>query len=189
VVLDSSAKEEIQLIQKVQKKGDIAAADMLIKNYYDEILAYAYKQIGDKNSAMDLTQGIFISMLKTISRYDNKKAGFRTWLYAIATNKIIDFHRSRSVIRNKILDIDDVDISDDSDFVKQLENIDLAKRIQEFVATFDVDLQRIFRLKIFGGHTFAEIAIMLEISESTVKTKYYRLIKQVRKEFLDEYYT
>lgn len=187
MVLGIDAKEELRLIRKVQRKGDKAAADTLIKIYYDEIYVYACRQTGDKHTAMDLTQNIFVSMLKTIARYDNEKAGFRTWLYRIATNKIIDYHRSRSVMRNKILDIDDVDIPDDSDFAERLENKDLAARIQAHVCTFDADAQRIFRLKVFGEHTFAVIAEMVEMPEATVKTKYYRMIKQVRKEFEDEY--
>jgi RNA polymerase sigma-70 factor (ECF subfamily) len=64
----------------------------------------------------------------------------------------------------------------------------LASRIQAHVGTFDADTQRIFRLKIFGEYTFAEIADMTETAEATVKTKYYRLLKNLRKEFGNEYY-
>jgi len=186
--LEIDAKEQFRLIRKVQKNGDRAAADTLIRHYYDEIYIYATRQTGDKHTAMDLTQNIFVSMLQTISRYDSKQAGFRTWLYRVATNKIIDYHRSHAVLRNKILDIDDVEIPSEEDFTRQLENEDLARKIQAHVATFDADLQRIFRLKIFAEHTFAEIAEMLELPEPTVKTKYYRMVKTLRKEFSDEYF-
>ena len=183
------ANEQLRLIRKVQKSGDRTAADVLIKMYYDEIYVYAYRQTSDKHTAMDLTQGIFISMLRTIAGYNSRKAGFRTWLYKIATNKIIDYHRSRSTAKNKTLDIDDFEIVDDVDFTQRLENKDLAVRIQAHIAAFDTDIQRIFRLKIFAEHTFADIALITEMSEATVKTKYYRMIKTLRKEFSDEYYT
>ena len=137
---------------------------------------------------MDITQGIFISMLKTIAHYNPKKAGFRTWLYRIATNKIIDHHRSRGTIQNKVLNIDDIDIHDNSDFVTELTNTDLALKITEYVGSFDASLQRIFRLKIYGEYTFAEIATMTEMPEATVKTKYYRLLKALRKEYQNDYH-
>ena len=178
----------MRLIKLVQKRADKAAADNLIRKYYDEIFRYAYRQTADKHAALDLAQGIFVAMLKAIAKYDPKKAGFRTWLYRIATNKIIDHHRSRSVIQNKILNLDDVEIPDESDFTRQMENSDLAFKIQAYAGTFEADAQRIFRLKVFGEYTFTEIAKMVEMPEPTVKTKFYRILKSIRKEFQDEYF-
>lgn len=187
--LGIDAKEQLRLIRKVQKNGDRNAANVLVGEYYDEILAYAARQTGDKHTAMDLTQNIFVSMLQTIARYDSKQAGFRTWLYRIATNKIIDYHRNRSALRSKILDIDELEISSEEDFTEWVSNDDLAARILSKITAFDPDVQRIFRLKVYAEHTFAEVAVALDMPEATVKTKYYRLIKTLRKEFHDEYYT
>jgi len=184
---DKVKKEEQRLIRRVQKYGDKTAADELIRKYYDEIYVYACRQTLDKHIAMDLTQDIFVSMLKTVARYNGKQAGFRTWLYRIATNKIIDYHRSRSVTRNKILNIDDAEIPVEGDFTRKIENADLASRIQIQVGAFDTDSQRIFRLKIYGEYTFAQIAEATEMPEANVKTKYYRLIKILREEFEHEY--
>jgi RNA polymerase sigma-70 factor (ECF subfamily) len=175
--------DEKRLIRKIVRNADRTAADTLVRCYYDEILSYAYKQTVDKQTAMDLTQDIFVAVLKHIARYDDEKAGFRTWLYSIATNKIIDHHRSRAKLQNKVLDLDDVDIPDENDFVRQLENSELLSQIQDYIGTFDADAQRIFRLKIYGGYTFMEIAAIIEITESTVKTKYYRMVKTVREKF------
>jgi RNA polymerase sigma-70 factor (ECF subfamily) len=178
---------EKKLIRRIQKHGDRTAADTLIRGYYDEIYIYVVRQISDPHTAMDITQDIFISMLQTISRYDGKQAAFRTWLYKVATNKVIDYHRSRGGVRHKTLDLDDVDIPDEADFVKQLANTDLTARIDAYVGSFDTDIQRIFRLKIFGDYTFAQIAVMTGVPENTVKTKYYRMLKTIRKEFGHEY--
>ena len=182
-------EDERRLINLIQKYADKAAADTLIRKYYDEIYVYAYRQTSDKHIAMDLAQNIFVSMLKTISRYDNQRAGFRTWLYRIATNKIIDYHRSRSVVQNRILNLDDFDIPDEAEFIRQIEIKDLSSRVQAYVGTFDADMQRIFRLKLYGEYTFTEIAAMIEMPEATVKTKYYRILKTLREEFGHEYYS
>ena len=182
-------QDEKHIIRRIQKHGDHTATDLLIRNYYDEIVAYAYKQTNDREIAMDLTQNIFISMLHTIARYDERQASFRTWLYKIATNKIIDYHRSRGAIRYKTLDLDEIDIPDETDFVLNLEHEDLTARIGTYVGRYDAGTQRIFRLKIFGEYTFAEIANMTKMPEATVKTKYYRLLKNLKEEFGNEYHT
>ncbi|MBC8588871.1 RNA polymerase sigma factor [Paratissierella segnis] len=180
-------EEENKLISRIQRTGNRKAADELIRKYYDEIYTYVYKQMSDKHTAMDVTQNIFISMLKSISTYDNKKAGFRTWLYRIGTNKIIDYFRKNSVER-RIIDLGEYDIEDQRMFTIDIENKELLLRLQDYINSLDMKSQQIFRLKIFAEYTFPQIASILSLPESTVKSNYYRLLKIIREEFEDEYY-
>ena len=179
--------DEKRLIRKIQKNADRASADKLVRHYYDEILTYAYRQTYNRQIAEDLTQNIFISMLQAISHFDFKKAGFRTWLYKIATNKIIDHHRSNLKAQSKMLDVDDIEIPDERDFTKHFEDEEWLSKIDRFVGTFDAETQRIFRLKSYSEYSFFEISEMTKLHESTVKTKYYRMLKALRKEFENEY--
>jgi RNA polymerase sigma-70 factor (ECF subfamily) len=175
---------ELRLIRKIQKNGDRAAADTLVRGYYDEIYRFMRKQTSDGEAALDLTQKIFISVLRTINRYDPKKgAGFRTWLYKIATDKAIDYFRSRAARCVETLSIDDVQPVDETDFTLSFENRDFTERVCAFVNTLPSDTQRIFRMHIFGCYTFAAIAEQTELPESSVKSKYYRLLNTLRKEF------
>lgn len=177
--------DELRLIRKV-KNGDLAAADTLIRNYYDEIFRFIRKQTPEEETALDLTQEIFISLLKTIARYDPKKgAGFRTWLYKIATDKTIDYFRSRAARITETLSLDDVEPIDDTDFTEQIANKEFAERVCAYVSKFPPDTQKIFRLHIFGNYTFAEIAESMQMAEGSVKSKYYRLLNKLRSEFDD----
>lgn len=177
---------EYRLIRKIQRHADRASADELVRAYYDEIYRYLRKQISDGDTALDLTQEVFISILKSIRRYDPKKgASFRTWVYKIATDKTIDYFRSRTSERTETFPIDEVELADETDFTRHFENQDFAERICSFVNTLPPDTQKIFRLHIFGGYTFAEIAKQMQLPESSVKTKYYRLLNTLRKEFAD----
>ena len=86
-------KYERRLIQKIKLFGSSKNADTLVRMYYDEIYYFVVRQINDRDAAYDLTQEIFISMLRSIGSYREKLASFRTWLYRIAENKVIDFRR------------------------------------------------------------------------------------------------
>ena len=155
--------------------------------YYNDIHGYVRRQITNVDTAIDLTQEIFISMLKTIQYYDRKKGGgFRTWLYRIATNKIIDWFRSSSYNQmQRTLQLGDVDPIDYNDFAIQFENKFVLEQMEQFVACYPADIQQIFRLHTFGAYTFSEIATLTNQAEGTVKSKYYRLIHLLRKEFSD----
>lgn len=52
-----------QLIRRIKKKQDKKAADELIRRYYREIYAFTYRQTGERELALDLTQEIFITVL------------------------------------------------------------------------------------------------------------------------------
>jgi RNA polymerase sigma-70 factor (ECF subfamily) len=177
--------EEKRLIRKIRQSGDREAADRLVRLYYDEIFRFVRKQTANEDAAFDLTQEIFIGMLRTIAHYDGKKAGFRTWLYKIATNKTVDYFRSRTARLVETLPVDDVEPVDETDFIRQIEDSDFAGRVCAYLSALPANTQRIFRLHVFGGYTFKEIAEGLEIPEGTAKTTYYRLINVLRKEFSD----
>ena len=77
-------KYERRLIQKIKLFGSSKNADTLVRMYYDEIYYFVVRQINDRDEAYDMTQDIFISMLRSVGSYKEKLASFRTWLYRIA---------------------------------------------------------------------------------------------------------
>lgn len=177
-------EQEEKWIRKIQQKQSAKEADLLIRTYYDEIYIYVYRQIGEKETAMDLTQEIFISTLRSIINYNSNKSSFRTWLYRIATNKVIDHRRKYRPIT---IALEDVDLPDEFDFVQQSVNRQILKAIDTYVSELDFNIQQVFRLRLYQNYSFPEIAMSLELPESTVKTQYHRLIQKLRKEFYDEY--
>jgi RNA polymerase sigma-70 factor (ECF subfamily) len=177
--------DDVRLIKLIRRNGDRAAADELIRNYYDEIHGFVRKQAPDAGIALDLTQEIFISVLKTIARFDPEgAASFRTWLYRVAANKVVDWYRSRSYrTLTETLSLDDAEPIDESDFTAQFANDGFSEKVHARLGDLPPDTQTIFRLHVFGGYTFSEIAAALGLPEGSVKSKYYRLIHLLKKEF------
>lgn len=182
--------QERKLIRKIKLFGSSKDANTLVKLYYDEIYGFVAKQMNDKDAAYDLTQEIFISMLHSIGSYQEKRASFRTWLYRIAINKIIDCRRKNMP---KLIPLEEVESgeeickTDQVDYIECMAQKQLLFQIEHYVSGFRTDIQQIFRLHIYGEQTFGEIAALIGIPEASVKSKYYRLLKQIRKEFNNEY--
>ncbi|MBS2772590.1 RNA polymerase sigma factor [Anoxybacillus rupiensis] len=161
------------------KKGDHNAANQLVSFYYKDLYAYIYRQTLNKDLAMDLTQEAFISMLRSIHSYDERKASFRTWLYRIATYQTIDYYRSKYYKQQPIVTEIDHELGQEEDFTLKLEYKEEVERILAVLNTFEASAQQIFRLKLFGEYTFAEIASATGLTESTVKTKFYSTVRKI----------
>lgn len=174
---------EKRWIKKIQKYSDHASANKLIKKYYKEIYVYVYKQMLDEQLSLDLTQEIFIRMLQSIHQHDGSRASFRTWLYRIATNHCIDYFRSKQYKTGLQMDlVEDFDLQGESEVELTLQYKEDYEEVQRLLGKFKEEEQQVVRLKIFLEYSFREISELLHIPESTVKTKYYRVIKQLRKE-------
>ena len=129
---------------------------------------------------MDLTQNIFLTVLRALPSYDPRKAAFRTWLYRIAANRVIDARR-----RSRPADtpLEEAELPIQEDFVSQIHDRELLERIESYVSGLDPGIQAVFRLHLYGEKSFPEIAAILDQSESAVKSQYYRLLGRLRKEF------
>ena len=185
-----NTEQERKWIHRIKLFGSSKDADSLVRLYYDEIYVFVVKQTGDSELAYDLTQEIFISMLHSLGSYQEKLSSFRTWLYRIATNKVIDFRRKAAVDTISLEELGDAETKDyivNIDYENDIDQAKLLRKIEYYVSGFQTDVQQIFRLHIYLGQTFQEIAVLTELPESSVKSKYYRLLKQIRREFYDEY--
>jgi RNA polymerase sigma factor (sigma-70 family) len=170
-------------IRRVQRKGDERAANELVSLYYQQIYAFVYKQTFNKELSLDLTQEIFIGMLQSIHGFDPNRASFKTWLYKIATNHVVDYFRSRSYQYERIVDsMEGVDVPETSDFTLELEYREVIEKAGAFINGLDSFSQQVMRLKLFAEHTFQEIASLLERPESSVKTRYYAVMKKLKEE-------
>lgn len=173
---------EEKLIKQIKNKSNKTAANQLVSIYYKEIYIYVYRQTSDRELALDLTQEIFISVLKSLDNYRRDKGSFRTWLYKIASNKIVDYYRSKYYKYSTVVEkLDDYELKSSSNIELDLELKEDMKEIIEIINSFEANIQQIVRLKIFGQLTFSEISKALELPESTVKTRYYSSINKIKK--------
>lgn len=177
-------EREEKLIRKILRKGDRKAANELVEKYYDDIFYLVARQTGEiRETVLDLTQDIFVSMLASLAGYDSEKAAFRTWLYRIATNKIVDRYRSKAYrFQRDSFPIEEESLVDSLNLSDALEDRETAKEILLQIEMLPTETQEILRLHIFAEQTFDTIAEVMEIPSSTVKTRYYRAVEKIRKE-------
>lgn len=171
-------EQEQRWIRAILRRGDRAAADALVRAYYDGLFAYIWRRVGRQEDALDLTQECFIAALQSLASYDRRKSGFRTWLYRIAAHKIADYRRKRRLATVPLTE----DVSAPGDFTAAVHDQALSAQAEALVRRQDPLDQEIFRLHIYGQRSFPQIAAAVGQPEAKVKSRYYRLVARLRKE-------
>ncbi|PJM76228.1 RNA polymerase sigma factor [Bifidobacterium simiarum] len=184
-----SAHGTRRLIDAVVRRRSRRAADRLVRAYYDALLRFVSRQVRDADEADAIVQESFIAALRSLSSYDPDKGAFATWLYRIATYKVIDWRRARPA---QALSVDDVGVSPSEprfgqNVPSQAADADLLERIGASIANEDERTQVIWRLRIYERMSFPEISAVMDMPEPAVKARHYRLLSRIRKEFGDEY--
>lgn len=173
---------EKKLISKILK-GDKDSSRKLIEIYYNEILNYIYSRVFDKNEAEDIVQEVFLGMLLTIKGFDSRKSSFRTYLYQIAKYKIIDHIRKITPLK----EFEFLNLDENTDHISlKSKDENLIFEIEEYFKYNNNKYLELFNMKFKEDLTFKEISIRENISESTIKTRYYKMIEIIRKEFFYE---
>jgi RNA polymerase sigma-70 factor (ECF subfamily) len=103
--------------------GDKSAMTALYEQHFDEIFSYARVALRDADEAEDVAQQVFANAFQALARYE-VRAGvpFRSWLFGIARNAVIDAVRARQ--RFAVLDPVSLDVirdrTDDTEVAAKL---------------------------------------------------------------------
>ena len=79
-----------------------------------------------------------------------------------------------------------MDIQWETDLFAVISDKEIVEKIMLYIRSQDVIVEEIFRLRFYGEYTFQEISEMTKIPLSTVKTKYYKTVQNIRKIFRNE---
>jgi len=164
--------------------GDKKSLEVLIKKYLNPIYGFVYKNVGDKPAAEDITQEVFIKVWKNIKKFDQKR-DFKPWIFQIAKNTSIDYLRKKKTIpfsrfenekgQNVLLE----NIAPESQNIVELLN---NKRVVQLaLETLSAEDKNIINLRHTDGMSFKEISETLEKSINTVKSRYRRIIANLKK--------
>jgi RNA polymerase sigma-70 factor, ECF subfamily len=84
--------EDRELVER-SKAGDTEAFGVLYTHYLTPIYRFIFFRVEDEPVAEDLTEEVFIKAWEALPRYSIGEYPFVTWLYRIARNTIVDYHR------------------------------------------------------------------------------------------------
>ena len=143
--------------------------DNIYEEYFDRVYYKVLSVVKNDDDAEDICQETFISVYKNLSNFRDE-SNIYTWIYRIAINKTYDFFKKRKI---------EFEINDDVLSLPEDVNFDTKVILQEKLKLISDKEREIVILKDIYGYKLKEIAEMKNMNLSTVKSVYYKALKDM----------
>ena len=156
--------------------GDQDAFAEIVYAFQDAVYNLCYRMLNNRTEAEDAAQEAFLRAYNNLDRYDHNRS-FKTWVMSIASNHCIDRIRKR---RMTYVSIDEPIpatlslASDDPQPEQVAEMNERSQRIQELLDHLQDDYRAAVVLRYWYDYSYAEIAEMLDTTESAIKSRLFR---------------
>lgn len=164
---------------------DADAFGEIVRRWERKIFALCFGMLGREDDARDAAQEAFIAAYRNLANFRGE-AKVSSWLHRIAVNQCLTTKRRQKTRAEDFLD--DEDGSEERVFVaspnlspaRKAEKAERMNMVRQAVGALPSELRQVIVMKEFEEMTFQEISETLELPLSTVKSRLYTALKQLR---------
>ncbi len=160
------------------------AFEILYDRHGGAAYSLAYRIVGDRAVAEEVTQEAFLSAWRSGARYDRARGSVRTWLLGVVRNRAIDVLR-REATRPAALSLDAEVAPVREPATPELTDVEAVRReaareVRGVLAQLPDEQLKVVQLAYFGGLSQSEIADALGMPLGTVKGRMRLAMEKMR---------
>ncbi|MBS1251751.1 MAG: ECF RNA polymerase sigma factor SigW [Anaerolineales bacterium] len=177
-----SMEREKELALRASEHDPEAFAE-LYDLYVDKIYNYVYHKVGNTTEAEDLTAQVFTKAWGAIGGYEWQGYSFSPWLFRIAHNLVVDYHRARrpTVVLDVLETRPDLVGSEESRPEQILQSMMTMERVREAIGELTEEQQTVIVLRFIEGYSTADIARIMGKRRGAIRGLQFRGLKALRK--------
>jgi RNA polymerase sigma-70 factor (ECF subfamily) len=161
--------------------GDAAALQEAYGRHEGCVFALARRLLVEQSLAEEVTQEVFLRLWTDPRRFDAQRGSLRSFLLAEAHGRAVDLLRSETARRARE-DRDGRRAVPPLDIDREVEQMETAERVRDAVAALPPAERAAIELAYFGGHTYIEVARLLNEPEGTIKSRIRAGLTRLREE-------
>lgn len=159
------------------RQGDREAFGDLYELYLDELYRYVFYRVNHRLDAEDLTEQVFLKAWEKLSHFRGE-IPFRSWLYRIAHNTVIDHYRTRK--QTDPLNEANSPIDPAASLETRVLDQEETNRIVTLIARLAPLQQHVLLLRFIVGLSAEETAQVLDRSAGSVRVTQHRALKEIQ---------
>jgi RNA polymerase sigma-70 factor, ECF subfamily len=177
--LRSLADEDVM---QLMRRGEARAFEVIYDRHSAAAFSLAYRMMGTRSGAEDVTQDAFLSMWRSGARYDRTRGSVRTWVLGIVHHRAIDALRRSTVHDRRRASDEGIEERFEA---RERTDVEAARReeagtVRHALESLPADQSQVIELAYFGGFTHTEIADMLDAPVGTIKGRMRLGLKKMR---------
>jgi RNA polymerase sigma-70 factor (ECF subfamily) len=152
-------------------RGDQQAFAELYDALAPALQGIVLKVVRDPAQSEEVTQEAFIELWRLAPRYNASRGSVRSWAATLAHRRAIDRVRSEQAGRDRTEREAQKRLTNSTDVVEQVvANLDGA-RVRKALEHLTEMQRQAVELAYFAGHSYREVALLLDVAEGTIKTR------------------
>jgi RNA polymerase sigma-70 factor (ECF subfamily) len=182
-VAQSAPGDEADLV--LGARSNPARFSTLYERYQGRIYAYLRSRTSGEEDAADLTQHVFVLALDALPRYRAQQVTFGAWLFRIARNVAVDFHRRHRATVPWDFVPEALQPAAREDLATTIIEQEYLAHLGELFIMLNAESRELLTLRFVGQLTAPEIAVVIGASEAATRKRLSRILRRL-KERLDE---
>ncbi|MCU1459347.1 MAG: sigK [Actinomycetia bacterium] len=167
---DLGSASDLQLVVAIARYDQDALAEAY-RRHGGVALGLAKRLAGDHSLAEEIVQEVFLRIWNEPAKFDASRGSLRSYLLAQIHGRSVDLVRSESSRRNREAREARLGGGDTYDLEREVWDLTLAEHVRDALVELPPDERSAIELAYFGGHTYREVAVLLDAPEGTVKSR------------------
>ena len=165
----AETRADFETVRRAQR-GDQAAFEALVLAHQTRVFNYAFRLLGDRSLAEDVTQEVFLRVFQALPTFAFR-CRFTTWLFQVTKNRVLDELQAIDRRPRHLVELDEVPSLDLVD--ARFERRETVAEVWQAIDGLSTDLKMPLLLRDVVGLSYPEIAVTLEITLPTVKWRIF----------------
>jgi RNA polymerase sigma-70 factor (ECF subfamily) len=171
-------------LMQLMRRGQAAAFEVIYDRHATAAFSLAYRIVGTRNGAEDVSQEAFLNIWRSGARYERERGSVRTWILGIVHHRAIDHIRRATVHDRRRASDEGVEERFEA---RERTDVEVARRdearaVRDAMHALPAAQSQVIELAYFGGFTHTEIAEMLNAPVGTVKGRMRLALEKLREQ-------
>lgn len=172
-------------LARVMAEGDRLALGEIYSRHAGPCFALARRVLADRVLAEEVVQDVFLRLWRVPERFDAARGSMRSFLFAQIHGRSVDLLRAetarrareeRDAFRSPTIDVD---------LERAVADLSEGEAVRRALAGLSDGERSAIELAYFGGHTYREVAALLELPEGTIKSRIRSGLLRLRAALID----
>jgi RNA polymerase sigma-70 factor (ECF subfamily) len=178
---DLAEASDAQLVTLVARFDEVALAE-IYRRHGGAVFGLARRVLNNQTEAEDVTQEVFLRLWRQPERFDSARGTLRSFLMTQAHARAVDVIRSLTSSRRR--EVNDAALTANAtyDVHREAWDVVVSAEVQRALRELPPQERRAIELAYFQGHTYVEVARILDEPEGTVKSRIRNGMRRMRGE-------